>query len=64
MVMKKYIILSLAAVTLFSGCSSYTGAGAFSGATLGSVIGSAIGGIAGGPRGSDIGTLVGMAGVP
>lgn len=62
MVMKKYIILSLAAVTLLSGCSSYTGAGAFSGATLGSVIGSAIGGIAGGPRGSDIGTLVGMAG--
>ena len=60
--MKRYVILSLAAVTLLGGCGSYAGSGAFSGATFGSVIGSAIGGITGGPRGSDVGTLVGMAG--
>lgn len=60
--MKKYIVLSLCAVTLLGGCGSYAGSGAFSGATLGSVIGSAVGGLTGGPRGSDVGTLVGMAG--
>ncbi len=60
--MNKSLVMSLSAVMLLTGCSTYTGSGAFSGATLGSVIGSAIGGISGGPRGSDIGTLVGMAG--
>lgn len=60
--MNRYVILSLSAVMLLTGCGTYTGTGAYAGATLGSVIGSAIGGISGGPRGSDIGTLVGMAG--
>lgn len=60
--MNKYVVLSLGAVMLLTGCGTYTGTGAYAGATLGSVIGSAIGGISGGPRGSDIGTLVGMAG--
>lgn len=60
--MRRTLMLMLAAATLFCGCTTYAGSGAFTGATLGSVIGSAIGGIAGGPRGSDIGTLVGMAG--
>lgn len=60
--MKRFMIMSLAAVTLLGGCTTYAGSGAFSGATLGSVIGSAIGGITGGPRGSDVGTLIGMAG--
>lgn len=60
--MKRHVILSLGAVMLLSGCTTYTGSGAMTGATFGSVIGSAIGGITGGPRGSDVGTLIGLAG--
>jgi len=60
--MKKVLILSMCVPLLFTGCSSYTGMGAYTGGSFGSIIGSAIGGLAGGPRGSDIGTLIGMAG--
>lgn len=60
--MKKMMALAVGATLLLSSCSSYTGAGAYTGAQFGSILGSAIGGISGGPRGSDIGTLVGMAG--
>jgi outer membrane lipoprotein SlyB len=60
--MKKSFIIALSAAVLFSGCDSYTGAGAYNGTVLGSILGSAIGGISDGPRGSDIGTIVGMAG--
>ncbi len=60
--MRKFIILSLCAVTLLGSCTTATGSGAYAGSMLGAMLGSAIGGIAGGPRGSDIGTLVGMAG--
>ena len=60
--MKKKMALAVGATLLLSSCSSYTGAGAYTGAQFGSILGSAIGGISGGPRGSDIGTIVGMAG--
>lgn len=60
--MKKTLILTVGAVLLMSSCSTYAGAGAYTGSSLGSILGSAIGGITGGPRGSDIGTIVGMAG--
>lgn len=60
--MKKIVVLAVGATLLLSSCSSYTGAGAYTGAQFGSILGSAIGGISGGPRGSDIGTIVGMAG--
>ncbi len=60
--MKKMMALAVGATLLLSSCSSYTGAGAYTGAQFGSILGSAIGGISGGPRGSDIGTIVGMAG--
>lgn len=60
--MKKMMVWAVGATLLLSSCSSYTGAGAYSGAQFGSILGSAIGGISGGPRGSDIGTIVGMAG--
>ena len=59
--MKKMMALAVGATLLLSSCSSYTGAGAYTGAQFGSILGSAIGGISGGPRGSDIGTIVGMA---
>ncbi len=59
--MKKISLYLIAGTLLVSSCTTYTGAGAYSGITLGSVLGSAIGGIAGGPRGSDVGTIVGMA---
>lgn len=59
--MKKISLYLIAGTLLFSSCTTYTGAGAYSGMTLGSILGSAIGGIAGGPRGSDVGTIVGMA---
>ncbi len=59
--MKKISLYLIAGTLLASSCTTYTGAGAYSGITLGSVLGSAIGGIAGGPRGSDVGTIVGMA---
>lgn len=58
--MKKSFVIVMSAV-LLSSCSSYTGAGAYTGTTLGSILGSAIGGLSDGPRGSDIGTIVGMA---
>ena len=61
--MKKMMVLAVGATLLLSSCSSYTGAGAYTGAQFGSILGSAIGGISGGPRGSDIGTIVGMAGL-
>ena len=61
-VMKKDIIVAVAAVFLVSSCGTYTGSGAYTGGTLGSILGSAIGGIAGGARGSDVGTIIGMAG--
>lgn len=60
--MKKMMALAVGVTLLLSSCSSYTGAGAYTGAQFGSILGSAIGGISGGPRGSDIGTIVGMAG--
>ena len=60
--MEKMMALAVGATLLLSSCSSYTGAGAYTGAQFGSILGSAIGGISGGPRGSDIGTIVGMAG--
>ena len=60
--MKKMRVWAVGATLLLSSCSSYTGAGAYTGAQFGSILGSAIGGISGGPRGSDIGTIVGMAG--
>ena len=60
--MKKMMALAVGATLLLSSCSSYTGAGAYTGGQFGSILGSAIGGISGGPRGSDIGTIVGMAG--
>lgn len=60
--MKKMMVWAVGATLLLSSCSSYTGAGAYTGAQFGSILGSAIGGISGGPRGSDIGTIVGMAG--
>ena len=47
---------------LLSGCTTYTGVGAYQGSGIGAILGSAIGGITGGPRGSDIGTIIGMAG--
>lgn len=56
------MVWAVGATLLLSSCSSYTGAGAYTGAQFGSILGSAIGGISGGPRGSDIGTIVGMAG--
>lgn len=62
LIMKRYIMLSLAAAVLVSSCGTYAGQGAYVGASFGSVIGSAVGGISGGWRGSDVGTLVGMAG--
>ncbi|RRD02116.1 glycine zipper family protein [Prevotella sp. OH937_COT-195] len=60
--MKKVLFAVMLSTILFSGCTTYTGAGAYRGAGIGAMIGSAIGGITGGARGSDIGTLVGMAG--
>ena len=60
--MKKMMVCAVGATLLLSSCSSYTGAGAYTGAQFGSILGSAIGGISGGPRGADIGTIVGMAG--
>lgn len=60
--MKNQVVYLLAALILLSGCTTYTGAGAYTGSSLGSILGSAIGGITGGPRGSDVGTIVGMAG--
>ncbi len=60
--MKKFTVIALGTVMMFSSCGTYTGSGAYTGASIGSILGSAIGGITGGPRGSDIGTLVGMAG--
>lgn len=60
--MKKMMIWAVGATLLLSSCSSYTGAGAYTGAQFGSILGSAIGGISGGPRGSDVGTIIGMAG--
>lgn len=60
--MKNMMVWAVGATLLLSSCSSYTGAGAYTGAQFGSILGSAIGGISGGPRGSDIGTIVGMAG--
>lgn len=60
--MKKMMVWAVGATLLLSSCSSYTGAGVYTGAQFGSILGSAIGGISGGPRGSDIGTIVGMAG--
>ena len=60
--MKKMMILAVGATFVLSSCSSYTGAGAYTGAQFGSILGSAIGGISGGPRGSDVGTIIGMAG--
>ncbi len=59
--MKKLVLYSVCAATLFTGCNS-VGDGAITGAGFGAILGSAIGGISGGPRGSDIGTLFGMAG--
>ena len=56
------MVWAVGATLLLSSCSSYTGAGAYTGAQFGSILGSAIGGISGGPRGSDIVTIVGMAG--
>ena len=56
------MVLAVGATFVLSSCSSYTGAGAYTGAQFGSILGSAIGGISGGPRGSDVGTIVGMAG--
>lgn len=56
------MIWAVGATLLLSSCSSYTGAGAYTGAQFGSILGSAIGGISGGPRGSDVGTIIGMAG--
>ena len=56
------MILAVGATFVLSSCSSYTGAGAYTGAQFGSILGSAIGGISGGPRGSDVGTIIGMAG--
>ena len=56
MVMKKFVLISLSSLLLFSSCSSYT----TTGAAMGGMVGSAIGGLAGGHRGSDIGTLVGV----
>ena len=60
--MKKMMVLAVGATFVLSSCSSYTGAGAYTGAQFGSILGSAIGGISGGPRGSDVGTIIGMAG--
>lgn len=60
--MKKMMVWAVGATLLLSSCSSYTGAGAYTGAQFGSILGSAIGGISGGPRGSDVGTIIGMAG--
>lgn len=60
--MKKTFLTVTAAALLLSGCTTYTGVGAYQGSGIGSIIGSAIGGITGGARGSDIGTLIGMAG--
>ena len=62
MMKKNLFILFLGAALLLSGCSTYTGQGAYAGAAIGSVLGSAIGGISGGWRGRDLGTVVGMAG--
>lgn len=56
------MVLAVGATFVLSSCSSYTGAGAYTGAQFGSILGSAIGGISGGPRGSDVGTIIGMAG--
>ena len=60
--MKKNVLMLLAAVLLLTGCDTYTGAGAATGGYFGAIIGSAIGGISDGRRGSDVGTLIGMAG--
>lgn len=60
--MKKYLVLTVCAAMVLTGCGTYTGAGAYTGANLGSVLGSAIGGISGGHRGYHVGTIVGMAG--
>ena len=60
--MKKYLVLTVCAAMVLTGCGTYTGAGAYTGANIGSVLGSAIGGITGGHRGYHVGTLVGMAG--
>lgn len=60
--MKKVIMTVACASLLLSGCTTYTGVGAYQGSGIGAILGSAIGGIAGGPRGSDIGTIIGMAG--
>ena len=60
--MKKVILTVACASLLLSGCTTYTGVGAYQGSGIGAILGSAIGGITGGPRGSDIGTIIGMAG--
>lgn len=60
--MKKVIMTVACAALLLSGCTTYTGVGAYQGSGIGAILGSAIGGITGGPRGSDIGTIIGMAG--
>ena len=60
--MRKFIVYSVCAVFVLSGCGTYAGAGAYTGANLGSIFGSAIGGISGGYRGHHVGTLIGMAG--
>lgn len=60
--MKKVIMTVACASLLLSGCTTYTGVGAYQGSGIGAILGSAIGGITGGPRGSDIGTIIGMAG--
>ena len=60
--MKKVFLTIIVTALLLTGCTSYTGVGAYQGAGIGSVIGSAIGGITGGCRGSDVGSLIGMTG--
>ena len=61
--MKKVFLTIIVTALLLTGCTSYTGVGAYQGAGIGSVIGSAIGGITGGCRGSDVGSLIGMPGL-
>ena len=56
------LLMSVVAVQLFAGCSSYDSfQRTTTGMSLGAIFGSTIGGIIGGYRGSDIGTLVGGA---
>ena len=60
--MKKVIMTVACASLLLSGCTTYTGVGAYQGSGIGAILGSAIGGLTGGPRGSDWGQIVGLAG--